>query len=89
MSCSKRELLERMDGVELGEWFIKWQVDPFGERRDDYRAASICSTMANIHRPRNTKAFSLSDFMLKFLRERIDPRALMMKLVAGFRAKKR
>jgi hypothetical protein len=50
----------------LSEWLAYAELEPFGEFRDDVRAAIIASTVANMLRGRKQKAFSISDFMLKF-----------------------
>lgn len=49
--------------------FIEWQVfyalDPFGELRADYRAASIVQMIANVNRGKGAP-YKLKDFLLKF-----------------------
>lgn len=39
------------------------QIEPFGDRRGDIQAGIVAATMANIHRAKNTEAFSPSDFI--------------------------
>lgn len=51
---------------QLLDWERYSQIEPFGEERDDYRAASIASTIANVNRGAGQRAYSLSDFLLKF-----------------------
>ena len=41
-------------------------LEPFGEERADLRMGVIASTIANVNRGKNTKAFSAQDFMPKF-----------------------
>lgn len=48
------------------EWEAYAQLEPFDERRADYRAASIVTMLANLHRGKDQKAYSLEDFVLKF-----------------------
>lgn len=55
-----------MDSHELTEWMAYYTVEPFGEYRDDLRIAAMTCTMANMWRGKNTKAFKLDDFVLKF-----------------------
>lgn len=55
--------MEHVDAAEFAEWMLFYQSEPFGDLRDDARAASIpmwVSTMFGNTRPK------LSDFMLKF-----------------------
>ncbi len=48
------------------------RIEPFGERRGDWQAASICSILANLAmaRTRSKKRFSPNDFLLQFTKER-------------------
>jgi hypothetical protein len=52
--------------------FMTWQayaaLEPFGEERDDYRAASIVQMLANVNRdPKKHKdGFAITDFLLRF-----------------------
>lgn len=54
------------------EQFLEWQaydsLDPFGEEREDYRAASVCQALWNIARDvkRYPQGFPLSDFLVHF-----------------------
>lgn len=41
-------------------------LEPFDETRADLRAGIIASTLANIHRGKDTPAFSASDFMPQY-----------------------
>lgn len=47
-------------------WEAYEALEPFGELRADYRAASIACVIANINRAKNQKPFTLQDFLLKF-----------------------
>lgn len=52
--------------------FLEWQafetLEPFGEERDDYRAASIVQALWNIARDtkQNPNGWPLTDFLLSF-----------------------
>lgn len=50
--------------------FMEWQhyaaLEPFDETRDDYRAASIVTMIANVNRGKDHRAYSIEDFVLKF-----------------------
>ena len=36
-----REMLARMDAKEFGEWMAYYNLEPFGQERDDLHAANI------------------------------------------------
>lgn len=42
------ELLSRISSRELSEWQAYYRLEPFGEERDDFRAGTISSTIANV-----------------------------------------
>lgn len=77
------ELGERMSGKEVGDWQVYEQVEPFGERRADYRAASIClvlyQTVAAMGGGK-AKDMTLEDFLLT--RANADPANKEVDLVA-------
>jgi len=50
-----------MSSREISEWRLYEEVEPFGERRADYRTASICHTIAAANGAKDTK---LEDFLL-------------------------
>lgn len=45
-----RELLARIDSRELVEWQIYYGLEPWGTETEDYRAAIVASTIANVNR---------------------------------------
>ena len=55
------ELGRRMSSREMSEWEVYEALEPFGERRADYRAASICYTIALAN---GAKSVELEDFLL-------------------------
>lgn len=64
-----RTLAELGRTMSLAEFLMRvraYQCDPWGEERADMRAAIIASTIANVNRGRNTSAFKVTEFMLKF-----------------------
>lgn len=69
MGRTVRELLDGMTSRELSEWMAYYSIEPFGERREDMRAAQICAILANIHRGEDTPPFSVDDFMPDFQRQ--------------------
>lgn len=54
-----------MSALEFAEWQAYYSLEPFGERRADYRTAQIVQMMANTNRDTNThpNGFPLSDFL--------------------------
>lgn len=42
------------------------KVDPYGEKREDYRAAHICAQLANLMAPRKGQPYRAEDFLLEF-----------------------
>ena len=60
------ELLNRISSQELTEWQAFYQMEPFGEVRDDYRMAILASVVANCHRGKKGRKAKPMDFMPKF-----------------------
>ena len=59
-------LLQTVDAKELAEWRAFYNIEPFGEEREDLRAAMVCTVLANINRGKGRPPYRLDDFMLKF-----------------------
>tara|TARA_R100001463_G_scaffold129363_1_gene188245 strand:- start:572 stop:823 length:252 start_codon:yes stop_codon:yes gene_type:complete len=57
-----REMLARIDSLELAEWMVYYGLDPFGNERTDLQAGIIASTIANANSAKG-KTFQASDFM--------------------------
>jgi len=57
-----REMLARIDSLELAEWMQFYGLDPFGSERDDLQAGIIACTFANANSGKG-KAFQPCDFM--------------------------
>lgn len=60
------EILQNLTAKQLQEWAIYAGMEPFDERRDDYRTASIEVMIANVHRDPKDKPYKISDFLLRF-----------------------
>lgn len=60
VSRLERELPYR----ELVEWMEEYRRDPWGTWRDNTHAAMIANILANAHRGKDTRPFSIDDFML-------------------------
>lgn len=52
-----------MPAAEFYEWFVYEQIEPFGDRRADLLAGIISAVIANVNRSKNTKAYTVKDFM--------------------------
>lgn len=64
------ELKTRMTASEMIDWEVLEDVDPWGQRREDYRTAMLCAVIMNAGGWRKTgssKPFTEDDFMLDFL----------------------
>ena len=57
-----RELLARVDSLELAEWMQFYGESPFGDERNDLQAGIIAATIANVNSGKG-KAFQPIDFM--------------------------
>ena len=55
---------------QFAEWIAYYNVEPWGEERADVRSGVVASTVANIHRKKNTKPFKPIDFMPYLSEER-------------------
>lgn len=58
-----REMLATMSSYELTLWRAFDVLEPVGDWRHDLGHAVVASTMANIHRGKNTQAMPHRDFM--------------------------
>ena len=65
LGMTVRELLERVDSVELTEWRAYYTLEPFGELVADQRHGILTSTLANVNRnPQKTpEPYTLRDFI--------------------------
>ena len=62
-----RELLSRMDALELAEWSAYEKTNgPLGGHRDDQLAALVAVTIANANRPKGKSPHKLSAFVPKW-----------------------
>lgn len=73
-----------MGHSELVAWQAYYQVEPFGEARQDLRNAMLLSMLANIHRDAKKRptAFVVSDFMPKFWETEEEKPSLFQKFRA-------
>lgn len=59
-------MLHRMSSAEISGWMAFAQVEPFGVEIDLYGHAITASTIANVNRGKDQKAYKPDDFMPKF-----------------------
>ena len=59
-------MLRRLTAKQFRAWEIYSELEPFGELRADYRAASIVQMIYNVNRGEKQKALPLQEFLLKF-----------------------
>lgn len=58
-----------MSHKEFQEWQVYYTLEPWGTEPEDRRAALVASTIANVNRPRRSKAFRVDDFMPRYGRK--------------------
>lgn len=63
------QMLREMSAKQFREWEIYAELEPFSEKRADYRAASIVQMLANVNRSSKRSPYKLEDFVLKFDQE--------------------
>lgn len=65
-------MLSRMSWKQFAEWQAYDEIEPFGDKRGDWQAASIASAIFNALMifVRSRKRFRVMDFLLKFGKER-------------------
>jgi len=89
-----RELEITITENELVEWMAFYQIDPFGEWREDLRNAQLCALLAEINRDRKKKSspYKIADFMLfmppKKKQSAEELKAALMQLVKSKKEKR-
>lgn len=66
LGMPRAEMLRRMSSAEITGWMAYSQIEPFGTEVQLYGHAITASTIANVNRGKNQKAFTPDDFMPKF-----------------------
>lgn len=59
-------ILRRLTAKQFRGWEMYHELEPFGEVRADFRAASIVQMLYNVNRGPKQQALPMSDFLLKF-----------------------
>ena len=62
MSVSQVEMMGNRD---LMEWIAYYEIEPFGQYRDNLHAGMVASILYNANRGKRTKALEVSDFILR------------------------
>ena len=57
-----REMLAKIDSLELAEWMAFYGLSPFGDERQDLQAGIVACTIANANSSKG-RAFQPIDFM--------------------------
>ncbi|MFW5829175.1 MAG: phage tail assembly protein T [Planctomycetota bacterium] len=66
MGIPASELAHRLPYSEFIDHIADYAIEPWGPVRGDLQAAQIVCTLANQHRQRGRKAFTLADCQLRF-----------------------
>lgn len=61
-----RDILRGLTAKQFREWEHFAELEPFGEKRADYRAASIVQATFNVNRGKKQKAMTLEEAVVKF-----------------------
>ena len=56
-------MMAGMSSRQMAEWQALWQLEPFGEYREDWRWACMMVLIANMMRGEKSEALSPQDFM--------------------------
>ena len=65
-------MLRSITARQFMEWEEYARLEPFTELRADYRTASIVKMLYDVNRSKESKTFTLDDFLLKFGQSQVD-----------------
>lgn len=68
--CTVSELRQRISSSELTDWKALYNIEPWGDCRDDFRMGQICATLVNSRRTNQDKVRKPSDFYPIFKQEK-------------------
>lgn len=74
-----RLMYAELTADEIVDWLAYYSIEPFGERRDDWRMANIMALMANAYSA-GKKRFKPSDFLPEEPRKPPSPDEVAMKV---------
>lgn len=66
MGRTAEALSQELSYSEFLEHIADWSIEPWDHVRGDLQTAQIVSTLANLHRARGQKPFTLDDCLLAF-----------------------
>ena len=78
------ELLNRISSREITEWMAFGQLEPFGAEAGYIGHAITSKTIADVNRGKNQKAYSVSDFMPKRGKKKLQTAAEMIQFAEMF-----
>lgn len=84
-------MLATLSSEELTAWQIYEEMEPFGERAEYLRAASLCALLFNVNRGAKSKPATPEDFMpdtFKTPAPPADPRDVFLALAHGIGGKR-
>ena len=89
MGRTAEQLSQELSYSELLEHIADWSIEPWDQVRGDLQTAQIVSTLANLHRARGQKPFTLDDCLLSFEakpeeEQPINPQAVVNQLERFF-----
>ena len=62
-----------VDGPEFRDWIAYYNIEPFGELRQDIRFGIACCLFASVHRKKGAAKPKIDDFMVeRFLKKSAD-----------------
>jgi len=67
---TRKELLDRMDGIELREWMAFHNLEPFG---DEWRQTAIIAMWIALQATQGKQKFAIEDFMPVIKRKVYNP----------------
>jgi len=59
-------LLGELSAFQFAQWAARYEIEPFGEAREDARHGLRAAILANVHRDPKAKPFEPQDFIPRF-----------------------
>ncbi len=87
------QMLRELTAKQFRDWEVYATLEPFDEKRSDFRAAQIVQMLYNVNRGKNVKAITLEECLLQFElperpqnQSRSDKIAVIRTIVQAFNA---
>ncbi len=87
------QMLRELTAKQFRDWEVYAALEPFDEKRSDFRAAQIVQMLYNVNRGKNVKAITLEECLLQFElperpqnQSRSDKIAVIRTIVQAFNA---